>query len=249
MCIGNGCCKNCCSKDCKKKCKKIQIKRYFLPFIGILAILPFEEVRTLIYLPIVIFVASAIFFWNYTWIVYYTASKPLYYEDLFLDIKRLPNYEVDDIIKKRFKLILEIVLVITNAILMAILSDVWILRTNDDKDVLSIIGTTGGIIKIFQIINNTISRTMLKILRKFILKESQNMHNNKREQIKDLIKLKDIEVINDNGDEHGAEQNMARNMALNMAPNMAPNMALNMALNMAPNMVPNMALNMARNMV
>jgi len=183
----------CCSKICKKKCKKIPIKRYFLPAIGILAIIPFEEVRTLIYLPIIVFIASSILFWNYTWIVYYTASKPLYYEDLFLDIKKLPNYEVDNIIKKRFKLILEIVLVITNSILMAILSDVWILRTNDDKDILSIVGTTGGIIKIFQIINNTISRVMLKILRKCILKESQNMYNNKREKIKELIKLKDIE--------------------------------------------------------
>ena len=187
----------CCSKNCKKNCKKIPIKRYFLPVIGILAIIPFEEVRTLIYLPIIVFIASSILFWNYTWIVYYTASKPLYYEDLFLDIKKLPNYEVDNIIKKRFKLILEIVLVITNSILMAILSDVWILRTNDDKDILSIVGTTGGIIKIFQIINNTISRVMLKILRKCILKESQNMYNNKREKIKELIKLKDIEVNED----------------------------------------------------
>jgi len=191
-------CKNkCCRKDCKKRCKKIPIKRYFLPLMGILAIIPFEEFRTLIYLPIIVFVSSAILFWNYTWIVYYTASKPLYYEDLFLDIKKLPNYEVDNVIKKRFKLILEIVLVITNSILMAILSDVWILRTDDDKDILSIVGTTGGIIKIFQIINNTISRAMLKILRKCILKESQNMHNNKREKIKDLIKLKDIEVKED----------------------------------------------------
>jgi hypothetical protein len=191
------CCKDY-KKRCKKRCKKIPIKRYFLPLMGILAIIPIEEVRTLIYLPIIVFTASVILFWNYTWIVYYTASKPLYYEDLFLDIKRLPNYEVDDVIKKRFKIILEIVLVITNAILMAILSDVWILRTIDDKDILSIIGTTGGIIKIFQIINNTISRTMLKILRKFILKESQNMQNNKREKIKVLINLKDIEVKKDN---------------------------------------------------
>lgn len=194
MCYEN----KCCSKKC---CRKIPIKRYFLPLMGILAIIPIEEVRTLVYLPIIVFVASVILFWNYTWIVYYTASKPLYYEDLFLDIKKLPNYEVDNVIKKRFKLILEIVLVITNSILMAILSDVWILRTNDDKDILSIIGTTGGIIKIFQIINNTISRAMLKILRKCILKESQNMHNDKREKIKELIKLKDIEVKNDDKEE------------------------------------------------
>jgi hypothetical protein len=184
----------CCNKICIKNCKKIQIKRFFLPLIGILAITPFEEVRTLIYLPIIIIFASIILFWNFTWIVYYTASKPLYYDDLFLDIKKLPNYDVDNEIKKKFKLILEIVLIITNSILMGILSDVWILRTNDDIGILSIIGTTGGIIKIFQIINNSISRAMLKILRKFILKESQVIRENKRQKISELIQLKEIKT-------------------------------------------------------
>jgi hypothetical protein len=183
-----------CNDNCKKYCKEIPIKRYFLPLMGILALTPIEEVRTLIYLPIIIFFASAILFWNFTWVVYYTASKPLYYNDLFIDVKKLPNYEVDDRIKKRFKLILEIVLIITNSILMAVLSDVWILRTNNDKDILSILGTTGGIIKIFQIINNTISRVMLKILRKCILKESAKIRKKKRKKIMELIQLKETKI-------------------------------------------------------
>lgn len=183
-----------CNDNCKKYCKEIPIKRYFLPLMGILALTPIEEVRTLIYLPIIIFFASAILFWNFTWVVYYTASKPLYYNDLFIDVKKLPNYEVDDRIKKRFKLILEIVLIITNSILMAVLSDVWILRTNNDKDILSILGTTGGIIKIFQIINNTISRVMLKILRKCILKESAKIRKKKKKKIMELIQLKETKI-------------------------------------------------------
>tara|TARA_B100000795_G_scaffold26710_1_gene17725 strand:- start:9467 stop:10060 length:594 start_codon:yes stop_codon:yes gene_type:complete len=195
------CCKNkpCCinNQSCLKKCNKIPIKRYFLPFLAILFITPFEEVRTIIYLPIIIIFSSVILFWNFTWIVYYTASKPLYYQDLFLDIKKLPNYEVDKPIKRRFKLILEIVLIITNSLLMGILSEIWILRTNNDNDILSIIGKTGGIIKIFQIVNNTISRIMLKILRKFILKESRIIREKKRKDISELIKLKDIEIKNE----------------------------------------------------
>jgi len=195
------CCKNkpCCinKPNCLKKCNKIPIKRYFLPLIAILCITPFEEVRTIIYLPIIIIFSSVILFWNFTWIVYYTASKPLYYQDLFLDIKKLPNYEVDKPIKRRFKLILELVLIITNSLLMGILSEVWILRTNNDNDILSIIGKTGGIIKIFQIVNNTISRIMLKILRKFILKESRITREKKRKDISELIKLKDIEIKNE----------------------------------------------------
>jgi len=183
----------CCKKEetCKQCCKKIPIKRYFLPLLGVLALLPFREIQDLIYYPIIIGFASLILFWNFTWIVYYTASKPLYYEDLFIDIKKLPNYDVDMKIKFKFKFILEIVLVITNSILMGVLADVWLLQTDSNTGIFSILGTTGGIIKIFQIVNNTISRFMLKILRKFILKESAIALKIKRHKILELLPLKD----------------------------------------------------------
>ena len=184
---------SCKLRSCNKCLKKTPTKRYFLPFIGVVALLAFEEIHDLIYYPIIIGFSSIILFWNFPWIVYYTASKPLYYEDLFIDIKKLPNYEVDRKIKTRFKMILETVLILTNSILMGILSDVWLLRTDKKDGFFSIMGTTGGIIKIFQIVNNTISRFMLKILRKFILKESELARRNKREKIIEIIKLKDIE--------------------------------------------------------
>ena len=38
-----------------------------------------------------------------------------------------------------------------------------------------IIGITGGVIKIFQIVNNTISRIMLKIVHKFVVSENNNI--------------------------------------------------------------------------
>ena len=185
------CNKSCCTKCCST-CKKIPTKRYLLPFLGVLVLTPFEEYRTLVYLPIIISFASIILFWNFTWIVYYTASKPLYYDDLFIDVKKLPNYEVDNGIKKKFKFILEFVLIITNSILMGILSDVWILRNGDNTEFLFALGTTGGIIKIFQIVNNTISRGMLKILRGCILKESAERQKKKKIQILELINLKEI---------------------------------------------------------
>ena len=192
----------CCKKNncCMKNLKKIKVKRYFLPLLGMLALLPFEEIQDLIYYPIIVGFSSLILFWNFTWIVYYTASKPLYYEDLFIDIKKLPNYDVDLNIKKRFKFILETVLILTNSILMCVLADVWLLRTDKDAGVFSIIGTTGGIIKIFQIVNNTISRIMLKLLRKFILKESEQALKVKRNKILELLPLKDKNTKNDIGE-------------------------------------------------
>ncbi len=185
---------------CYCECKKIPVKRYFLPLMGVLALLPFEEIQDLVYYPIIIGFSSLILFWNFTWIVYYTASKPLYYEDLFIDIKKLPNYDVDSNIKKRFKFILEMVLIFTNSILMGVLADVWLIRTDKNTGIFSILGTTGGIIKIFQIVNNTISRLMLKILRKLILKESNEVLKIKRREVLKLLPLKDNSTKNDIGE-------------------------------------------------
>ena len=87
----------CCDEDCKiPKCKDIPIKRYFLPLIGVFALAALPEFRDFVYLPIVVIFGFLILFWNFPRMVYYTASKPLYYEDLFIDEKKLPNYEVDE---------------------------------------------------------------------------------------------------------------------------------------------------------
>ena len=182
-----------------KQClKKIKCKRYFLPLTLVVIAIPFiEKSETYIYLPIVIGFASLIFFWNFPWIVYYTASKPLYYEDLFIDVKQLPNYEVDNNIKYKFNTILLSVLIITNSILMGVLSELWIIRTNNKEGYLTLLAITGGIIKIFQIVNNTISRIMLKILRKFIVNQNNKIRIDKIEKIKEVIQLKTIEGMNE----------------------------------------------------
>ena len=188
---------------CKCQCiKKIKIKRYFLPLIFIISIIPFiESTQTFIYFPIIISFSSLILFWNFPWIVYYTASKPLYYEDLFIDVKQLPNYEVAKNIKYKFNTILLSILVITNSILMGVLTELWVIRTDEKAGFLDSLAITGGIIKIFQIVNNTISRLMLKILRKFIIKQSNIVREQKIEQIKSVLDLKSnvkLETISNN---------------------------------------------------
>ena len=174
--------------------KKTKCKRFFLPLILVVIAIPFiEKNQTYIFLPLIISFASLIFFWNFPWIVYYTASKPLYYEDLFIDIKKLPNYEVDNHIKYKFNVILLSVLVITNSILMGVLSELWIIRTSNREGYLTLLAITGGIIKIFQIVNNTISRIMLKILRKFIIKQNNKIKIDKITKIKEVLQLKTID--------------------------------------------------------
>jgi hypothetical protein len=175
---------------CKQYCKNIPIKRYFLPFIGVFALTALPEVRNFIYFPLVIVFGFLILFWNFPWIVYYTASKPLYYQDLFIDEKKLPNYEVDEGIKLKFKMILEIVLIVSNALLTGVLADYYLYKTIGNEGYLEILGITGGIIKIFQIINNSISRLLLKILRRYIKKETIDLKRKQVENIERIIRLK-----------------------------------------------------------
>ena len=153
-------------------CKCEHKKRYFLPIILIVFLILIEEVRDFIYLPIIVFISFSVLFWNYPWLVYRTVSKPFYYEDLFIDEKQLPNHNINESLRIKFKTIFEWVLIITNSLLMAALSEYWLFRTNNVDEIFKLLGVTGGLVKLFQIINNTIGRLMLKILKTYIIKEN-----------------------------------------------------------------------------
>jgi hypothetical protein len=153
----------------------------------------FKVIFTYVYFPIVSGSIGFIFFWNFPLLVYMTASRPLYYEDLFIDESKLPNYNVNALIKEKFRCILLWVLIITNSILVAALSDYWLYKTIGQTDFLEVIGITGGIIKIFQIVNNTIGRIMLKIIKKEIHDESVRFTEKERQSIKSIVQLKQFD--------------------------------------------------------
>ncbi len=184
-------CMMCLDIECKKtSCKDIKCKRYFLPLIFTPAAALHPEVFNFYYFPLVVGFSAFIIFWNFPKIVYYTASRPLYYEDLFIDEKKLPNYDVSNTLKKKFQCILEWILIVTNTLLVAGLSEWWLYKTSQNLNVMELVGITGGIIKMFQLVNNTISRVMLKILRKRIKKENQQIRETQSKQISELVNFK-----------------------------------------------------------
>ena len=71
---------------------------------------------------------------------------------------------MDKKIRKKFENTFEITLVTTNALLLGALSDYWIYRTEEKHAMIEVIGITGGILKIFQFINNIIGSLILYIL-------------------------------------------------------------------------------------
>ena len=179
--------KTCC-ENCKICCKKIKIKRYFLPLFFAPIALIYENFQNYIYVPLFLFLSAFILFWNFPKIVYYTASKPIYFKDLFVDDKKLPNYDVNPKLKRKFELIIVWVLIVTNSLLVAALGDYWLYRTLDTNTTIEILGVTGGIIKIFQMLNSNISMIMLKILKRFIKQENKRLRLLEIEKMRELVK-------------------------------------------------------------
>jgi hypothetical protein len=180
------------------KCLHHKARRVLLPFTLIVFFSPIEPLKDLFsytYFPIVSGSAAFIIFWNFPFLAYMTASRPLYYEDLFIDETKFPNYNIDKSIKQKYQCILLWVLICTNSILLGALSDYWLYKTSKENSVLQIIGITGGIIKIFQIINNTVGRILLKIIKKEIMVEKTLMENREKESIENIVNLKKIESM------------------------------------------------------
>jgi hypothetical protein len=178
---------------CMSNCLNTKKKRCLLPIALLFpaTIAPqFIAIFGYIYFPLISGVSGFIIFWNFPFLVYMTASRPLYYEDLFIDESKLPNHNIQPRIRYKFQTILIWILIFTNSILVSALSDYWLYKTENRGDLLQVIGITGGIIKIFQIINNTIGRVMLKIIKKKIYTENTKYNIKERESITDIVKLK-----------------------------------------------------------
>ena len=56
-------------------------------------------------------------------------------------------------------------MIVTNSVLVSVLSEYWLYKTDDVRSLFEIVGVTGGILKIFQIINHYIGTVTLMILK------------------------------------------------------------------------------------
>lgn len=188
-------------RDYTFHCGKCQIKkkRVFLPLIATIGLITIDIFQSYIYLPLLIFSIFFIIFWNFPWMVYISNTRPLYYEDLFINSKLLiaekssentmivtspsgrNKAEINPIIRQRFERKFLNVLIFTNSLFMAALADYWLYKSNFDNrygiedqsenDYYEIIGVTGGILKIFQFFNNTIGSVMLHLVYEQLKKE------------------------------------------------------------------------------
>ena len=83
-CLKTLCCPNFKCECNKKCCRSIPIKRYFLPLFGIVGLTVIEEART-IFTSLFIFLLLSLSFLELPKVIYATATRPVYYEDMFID--------------------------------------------------------------------------------------------------------------------------------------------------------------------
>lgn len=160
------------NRDVKTKPKsrlcQCSIKRMLLPLVGVPGLISINYFQNFIYIPLFIFFSAVIFFWNFPSILLFNNKKPIYYDELFLDIKKAPQLDIDDDIQTKYKNRFLGILIITNALLLAGLSDYWLYRTQESTSYIEIAGITGGILKLFQYINITTGKIVLYFSRKKI---------------------------------------------------------------------------------
>ena len=163
----------------------INLKKLSLIFILSGALLIFEEYRSLVYIPIISFVCSLVLFWNYPILILFTNSRPMYYEDLFIYDWNVKYFDIDKYVKKKFENIFNVTLIVSNSLFIAALSDYLFYETKEEMSYIEIIGVSGGIFKIFQMINHINGTILLYLTRRLLVEE--------------IKKEKTIELTNNDG--------------------------------------------------
>ena len=84
--------------------KSLDYRRYFIPLLGLTYLLFLNNNYDNYYiLSFIVFLDSLIILGNFTFLVVWSNAKPLYYEDLYIDVKRLPLLPLDSRRKKIYK--------------------------------------------------------------------------------------------------------------------------------------------------
>ena len=117
---------------------------------------------------LIIFIDAFIIYYNFPLLVTYNSTKPLYYEDLFIDRNKIPSLAIDINTKQAFKNYFTWFLIFTNSLLTTGLYNYWLFKTQGSNSFYEIIGITGGILKIFQMINHYSAVSALYFIKKSI---------------------------------------------------------------------------------
>ena len=159
------------TKTSDRNCKSKKCSLFLIPLLTYLLLFHRSMTNT----PFLIFFISVITFWNFPIIVTFSNSKPLYYEDLFINTQAIPKLDIEYKTIEYFKNIYHYFIIFTNSILTSILVQYWLFKTKNTDSIYEMIGITGGILQIFKVVNNYTGLFILKII-KFSIKNNIQIH-------------------------------------------------------------------------
>ena len=147
----------------------IDYRRYFIPMLGLTYFLFMNNNYDNYYmLGFIVFFDSLIILGNFTFLVVWGNAKPLYYEDLYIDVKRLPLLPLDSRRKEIYKKLYTRILVISNSLLASALVCYWKSKANEIDSYIEVLGITGGLIEMASCFNHISGKLALFIIKKFI---------------------------------------------------------------------------------
>ena len=120
-----------------------------------------------IFISFISFFSSIVIFSNFPIIVTWNNEKPIYYEDLYIDLEKLPVIELEENQKNTYKKVYTRTLIISNSILISVLICYWKFRTEGSNS-FEMMGVTGGILQIASMFNIFSGRIILYLIKRFI---------------------------------------------------------------------------------
>jgi hypothetical protein len=148
---------------------KINPVRFTLPILSTFGLLVDRTVReSTVYVSLITFLCSLVMFGNFPFLVTMNNSKPLYYEDLYVDSHKIPTIALSNQQKSIYKCSYRAILIVSNSILMSAIANYWMFKTSDVTSYYEVIGIIGGLLKIAGSLNHATGRLSICVIQSCI---------------------------------------------------------------------------------
>ena len=136
----------------------------------------FEEIRTMIYVPIIIFINMFFIFLNFPEILLFLNSKPVYVDDIFIDPTTIQEeHKLHPRIVDKFRNIYLLSHNLVSSAFAAGLSDFFLYQIQDRLSFYEVLGVIGGILNIYNILITYFGKFLIYILIDRKMKLIRNM--------------------------------------------------------------------------
>jgi hypothetical protein len=160
-------------------------RRLTLIFLLSLSSLYRKEIRNYTFIPLLFFLNALIVFGNFPFLILISNKRPMFVDDLFIKDRNEIEFNLTDIEKQKFEKRFNYMLILSNSLFVAALADYFYYETLHirDESYVGVLGITGGIIKMFQLVNHGSGVILLLYTRGELLKNILNSNSENNDNI------------------------------------------------------------------